>query len=117
LQEIQGEHKRHESKIVNWPGQSQFEFIAEQFWPHFAYGKNAIYENGHHGNAILSKFPFIQWENIDLAIHKRASRSLLHGILQIPGSSISIHAICIHFGLFKTEREQQLRQLCNRIES
>ncbi len=38
---------------------SQFAFLADEIWPHFAYGKNAIYSAGHHGNAILSKHPIL----------------------------------------------------------
>jgi endonuclease/exonuclease/phosphatase family metal-dependent hydrolase len=117
LQEIQGEHIKRGAKIHNWPTQTQFEFLADQLWPHYAYGKNAIYKSGHHGNAILSKFPFISWENIDVSIHKSASRSLLHGILAIPSLLQPIHVICIHLGLFKAERTQQLRTLCERISS
>lgn len=117
LQEIQGKHTRRANRITDWPQQSQFEFLAEAIWPHFAYGKNAIYKSGHHGNAILSKFPFLSWENIDVSIHKKASRSILHGIVEIPDLAQQIHVICIHLGLFKTEREQQLTTLCERIES
>src|SRR5262245_56525891 len=55
LQEILGEHVSHEMEVENWPRKPQFEFLAQESWPHVAYGKNAIYEAGHHGNAILSK--------------------------------------------------------------
>lgn len=117
LQEIQGEHTGYESTIHNWPKQTQCEFLATHLWPHVAYGKNAIYDIGHHGNAILSKFPFTSWENIDVSLQARASRSLLHGVLQLPNNPTPIHVICIHLGLFKTERAKQLKQLCDRIES
>lgn len=117
LQEIHGEHVGHQEKIKNWPTESQFEFLADELWSHHAYGKNAIYKKGHHGNAILSKYPFIAWENIDVALHPRASRSLLHGIIEIPETKQQIHLICIHLGLFKLEREKQLTTLCQRIES
>ena len=60
LQEIQGRHYRHETGISTWPEVTQFEFLADSIWPHYAYGKNAIYEKGHHGNAILSKFIIIK---------------------------------------------------------
>lgn len=117
LQEIHGEQLEHEEKIEQWPAGSQFEFLADQIWQHYAYGKNAIYKEGHHGNAILSKYPFHLWENIDVAIHKRASRSLLHGVISIPETQIKLHVICIHLGLFRVERDQQLMTLCERIES
>ena len=54
LQEIQGEHRHKQNRISDWPDTSQFEFLADQVWQHHAYGKNAIYKSGHHGNAILS---------------------------------------------------------------
>lgn len=117
LQEIMGSHSTHENRIGNWPKQPQFEFLADQLWPHFAYGKNAIYEKGHHGNAILSKFPFIAWENIDVSWHEKASRSLLHGVLHLPNSHVPLHTVCIHFGLFTKERKEQLQILCERIDS
>lgn len=117
LQEILGSHSLHEGRISNWPKQPQFEFLADQLWPHYAYGKNAIYEAGHHGNAILSKFPFIAWENIDVSWHERASRSVLHGTMLLPGMHVPLHTICIHFGLFGRERREQLQILCDRIES
>lgn len=115
LQEIQGKHVKREIRIADWPLKPQFEFLAENLWPHYVYGKNALYKGGHHGNAILSKFPFIEWENITLSKYKRASRSLLHGILDIPQTSRKIHLICIHFALFKTERRRQLILLKKRI--
>src|SRR5665213_3483852 len=70
LQEILGEHKKHQKRISNWPEDSQFEFLANAVWPHHAYGKNAIYTQGHHGNAVLSKFPIAHWENLDVSSNR-----------------------------------------------
>lgn len=117
LQEMQGEHRHHEKNIKDWPTLSQFEFIAEGLWPHYIYGKNAVYHAGHHGNAILSKFPFNFWENINVSPFPWASRSLLHGVVQYPESEYEIHVVCIHFGLTGKERRMQLSRLCDRIES
>lgn len=114
LQEIQGEHKHHAAKLTGWPAESQFEFLADQLWPHYAYGKNALYDAGHHGNAILSKFPFVQWENINVSTLRFASRSLLHGIIDLPGVN-RLHAICIHFDLLAHERRRQVNVLVERI--
>ncbi len=117
LQEVYGEHSKWEKKLTNWPDHSQFEFIADSIWHHHAYAKNAIYESGHHGNAILSKYPFSEWENINVSLFKQASRSLLHGIIQLPGSDLPIHLICVHLGLFGFERRRQLSTLIRRIKS
>jgi len=116
LQEIQGENHHHSVNIDNWPENSQFEFLADDFWPYHAYGKNAIYNKGHHGNAILSKYTFIDWENINVSSMKNASRSLLHGTLDVAHLSCKLHVICVHLGLFEHERACQLTQLINRID-
>ncbi len=63
LQEVLGDHNDQKCKIPNWQTAIQFEYLADSVWPHFAYGKNAIYPEGHHGNAILSKFPITDWSN------------------------------------------------------
>ncbi|MDH5711625.1 MAG: endonuclease/exonuclease/phosphatase family protein [Gammaproteobacteria bacterium] len=117
LQEIHGEKPISNGRFDDWPTNNQFEFLADEVWQHHAYGKNAIYKAGHHGNAILSKYPFIEWENIDVSIMKKASRSLLHGTILIPDSKTKIHIICIHLGLFERERENQLVTLARRINS
>ncbi len=116
LQEIQGQHSIHAGHITNWPESSQFEFLADELWPHHAYGKNAIYTEGHHGNAILSKLPFHCYENINVSYLKSASRSLLHGVLQLPDTQMNLHVICVHLGLFAYERKHQLIKLVKRIQ-
>jgi len=115
LQEIQGKHSVRSAAINNWPDDSQFEFLADDLWHHHAYGKNAIYTEGHHGNAILSKFPFHSYENINVSYLKSASRSLLHGVIKLPQSELPLHVICVHLGLFSYERKHQLIKLIKRV--
>ena len=115
LQETLGEHSRHRARISNWPEESQFEFLADQIWEHHAYGKNAIYDAGHHGNAILSKYPFAEWENINVSSLRRASRSLLHGVVSLPSAATRLHVICIHFDFVAFERKRQIKILNQRI--
>src|ERR1700745_327025 len=58
LQEVLGEHQGRRLRVgCAWPEKPQFDVLADELWPHFAYGRNADYEDGHHGNAILSKVP------------------------------------------------------------
>ncbi len=116
IQEMQGEHKLHAQNHANWPICSHSEFLAQEVWPHFAYAKNAVYSVGHHGNAILSKYALQSWENINVSPFNWASRSLLHGVIKLPGLMADLHVICIHLGLFAMERRKQIRILCQRIE-
>ena len=116
LQEVIGEHETHSNNIKNWPTNSQFEYLADQTWSHFAYGKNAIYQEGHHGNAILSKFPIKSWSNEDISTAMER-RGLLHVELDIPGSKLPVHAFCIHFGLFEKDRKNQILTLAKKIST
>ncbi len=116
LQEIQGEHLKHAKNHANWPESSHSEFLAHDLWPHFAYAKNAVYNVGHHGNAILSKYALQSWENINVSPYERASRSLLHGVIQLPGLVDDLHIICIHLGVIGMERRHQFKTLSKRIE-
>jgi endonuclease/exonuclease/phosphatase family metal-dependent hydrolase len=108
LQEIHGEHERHEARVDGWPEVSQFEFLADQIWTHYAYGRNAIYSAGHHGNAILSKYPIEEWKNISVSRWRRASRSLLHGVVRDPQTGLRLHVICVHLGLMGFAHNRQL---------
>jgi len=115
LQEIQGENFVKSKKYHNWPDESQFEFLADEVWSHHAYGKNAIYEAGHHGNAILSKYPFVRWDNIDVSYMRSASRSLLHGVIKLNDTLPAVHVVCVHLGLLSMERRRQVAKLVERI--
>lgn len=117
LQEIHGERNISKNRFDDWPSNNQFEFLADEIWHHQAYAKNAIYKSGHHGNAILSKYPIIEWENIDVSLMQSASRSLLHGTIELTETRQHVHVICVHLGLFGMERRQQLSRLVSRIDS
>jgi len=117
LQEVVGQNQGHAKKIPHWPKSTQFEYIADHHWPHFAYGKNAIYSGGHHGNAILSRFPISGWENLDLSTNSVEKRGLLHALIEVPHHHQPLHVICTHLGLFETDRARQIQKLCKRISS
>jgi len=106
LQEAQGEHAHHAERHHNYPGGAQHEFIAEEVWPHCAYGKNAVYEAGHHGNAILSRFPIVQSLNMDVSAHRFESRGLLHCEIDLAERQ-PVHCVCAHFGLFAKGKRAQ----------
>jgi len=115
LQEVVGEHTLHANRFRDWPKDTQYEFLADAVWSDFAYGKNAVYNHGHHGNAILSRFPISSWENEDISTHRFESRGLLHCELTVPGWKDTLHCICVHLGLFKRGRYQQLEAIERRI--
>lgn len=116
LQEVLGAHDRHASKLVRWPATSQYEFLADSIWGDYAYGRNAVYPSGHHGNALLSKFPIKRYNNLDVSIGKHEKRGMLHCVLHHPTLNRNIHAICVHLGLQEKHRSSQLGYLCRLID-
>ena len=94
---------------------SQLEYLADDLWHHHAYGKNAISSLGHHGNALMSKYPIESFENIDISTNQLERRGILHATIRIPEIHASIHALSIHLGLLEAERRSQIRRVCHRI--
>jgi endonuclease/exonuclease/phosphatase family metal-dependent hydrolase len=116
LQEVVGENHKHKKNISNWPTESQFEFLADSVWPHHSYGKNAIYPERHHGNAILSRYPITFSENINLSTNPREQRGLLHCVVQIPEINKNLHLFNVHLDLFAKGRKIQLQKIVERAQ-
>lgn len=118
LQEAQGRHDVRAILHEDWPAAPQFEVLADTIWPHHAYGRNAIYDHGDHGNAILSRLPFAAWENVDVSPYPfAASRSLLHGVIERPDAGTRLHVVCVHFGFVGLERRPQIHRLCDHVQA
>jgi endonuclease/exonuclease/phosphatase family metal-dependent hydrolase len=115
LQEVVGVHTRHAARHHDWPVKPQHEFIADAMWQEVAYGRNVTNRDGHHGNALLSRFPIIGHENLDISAHPFESRGLLHCEIKLGGRGPSLHCINVHLGLFERGRQWQIRALCERI--
>ncbi len=109
LQEVQGEHQHHAQRHSTYPQAPQHEFLADETWQHHAYGMNAQYAAGHHGNAILSRFPIVYSQNKNVSAHRFEQRGLLHCEMQWQGESV--HCICVHLGLFANGRRAQIDAL------
>ncbi len=115
LQEVQGRHDllalRHAGK---WPSQGQHEFLAGDTH-HAAYGMNAVYDHGHHGNALLSRFPIASAFNHDVSDHAFESRGILHCVLQVGETPVRCYVV--HLGLFAGSRLRQTQALIEAVMS
>ena len=112
LQEVLGQHERSHPGSTH---HAQHEFLAGALWPHHAYGRNAVFAHGHQGNAMLSKFAFVEHCNHDVSIGTHEPRGLLHGVLRLQRRKV--HVISVHLGLLEAHRRQQIARLCHLIES
>jgi endonuclease/exonuclease/phosphatase family metal-dependent hydrolase len=116
LQEVQGEHSRHAERRAGWPTDPQHEFLAAEVWDHAAYGRNVIYDHGHHGNAILSRYPILQQHNQDVTHLRFEKRGLLHTQVAVPGLALPLHCVSVHLSLLGRSRQRQTDALAKRIE-
>lgn len=116
LQEVQGLHLGHVERHSEWPQEPQHEFLADEVWENTAYGRNVIYDHGHHGNAILSRFPIIYSHNQDVTHMRFERRGLLHCAIAVEGWELPLHCVCVHLSLFGRSRRRQMEALAARLE-
>lgn len=119
LQEVQGKHEKHFAKFGeesrghrHWPEAAQHEFFAGDSH-HSAYGMNAVYDHGHHGNALLSRFPIGDTLNHDVSDHAYEQRGILHCVLKTPEALV--HCYVVHLGLFESGRGRQTQALIDAV--
>ena len=115
LQEVQGLNQRHALRFAGCPPGPQHEFLAGEEWQH-VYARNAVYDHGHHGNAILSRFPFVSSENEDVSDHRFERRGLLHCVVSVTGWRRNLHCVCVHLSLHERGRTRQLEAISGRLE-
>ena len=117
LQEVQGEHKRHARRFDDWPDEPQYDFLAGDIWQATVYAKNVVYGHGHHGNAILSRFPIGNAFNQDITHLRFERRGLLHCKIDIPELRQPLHCVCVHLSLFAYSRRRQVDALASYFET
>ncbi len=117
LQEVLGRHSGHARRHTGWPGAAQHEYLAGSLWPHHAYGRNAVFPEGHLGNALLSKYPIVRFDNLDVSIPSHEPRGLLHAVLRVPRLAVPVHVVCVHMGLREPHRRQQFALLVRLVDA
>ncbi len=126
LQEVMGNYRHPLTDLTA----NQFEFLADQIWPHHAYGKNAISnldspffsqsfknQNKHHGNAILSMFPLHSVKNHDLSTNRFEKRGLLETSIVDEATNSNVFLFNVHLNLLEKSRYQQALQIVSHIQN
>jgi len=116
LQEVVGENIQKAAKHSDWPDKPQHEYIAGEAGFNHVYGKNAVYTFGHHGNAILSRYPILFYEQVDISTNRLEKRGMLYAKLKLPGRGKDLHCICLHLGLLHRSRKKQFRKVREYIQ-
>jgi endonuclease/exonuclease/phosphatase family metal-dependent hydrolase len=53
----------------------------------YAFGAN--YQDGQYGNALLSRYPILGWDNLHYAHNTTETRGLLRALVQVPGGPVA----------------------------
>lgn len=117
LQEVVGENAKLLGKFKSGANERQFEYLADTVWPHFSYGKNAVFPKRHHGNATLSKYPIKSFHNLNLTMQRYEMRGLLHTEIEIAGTQHPLHILNTHLDLFEKNRFKQIDKISDWIFS
>ena len=107
LQEVQGQHLIRSSKIAEFPDQPHYDVLGEHLDFHRSYGKNAVFPERHHGNAILSHLPIDTLHNLDISVNKLEQRGVLHCEVLPEGWEIPLVCLCAHLNLREPDRAKQ----------
>jgi endonuclease/exonuclease/phosphatase family metal-dependent hydrolase len=95
----------------------QYEVLADGVWSQYAYGRNAVATTGHHGNALLSKFPIASWRNVDASVGSAEPRGFLHAVIERPDGFAPLHTVCVHLALRESHRRDQVERLLELVGS
>lgn len=118
LQEVQDKNERM-SRRVDYPNGTQLDYLCTGSYLHRAYGMNAVYPHGHHGNAIVSRHTIGVFLNHDISDHVLEKRGLLHAVSQVETrrGQVEVHLINTHFGLIRRSRVRQASFLVDFVRS
>ncbi len=115
LQEVVGKSEKYKKKgLID----GQFEFLADSIWKHYSYAQNSLYDHGHHGNLILSRYPIESWENVNITTNKLEKRGFLVCKINIPHKKNNhIYVACAHLDLLQRGRRIQYQTIKKKILS
>jgi endonuclease/exonuclease/phosphatase family metal-dependent hydrolase len=121
LQEVVGENNKFARKTKDWYHGPQFERLADGLWSHYSYAQNAIYEHGHHGNVILSRFPIIETGKEPISTNRFEQRGILYCKIEIPDDVCDgktpkfLWLFCVHLNLLHRGRSRQYGMLVDLV--
>ncbi|MFM2399033.1 MAG: hypothetical protein RL341_1190 [Pseudomonadota bacterium] len=110
LQEVQNRNDRLSRTNTDYPYARQMDLLAGAHFDHSVYAANKHYNHGHHGNAVLARFPVLAHRNVDLSTRSIERRGALIVTLDA-GNGRQLHVVSTHFSLLARDRLLQAQAL------
>jgi endonuclease/exonuclease/phosphatase family metal-dependent hydrolase len=87
----------------------QMQYLADALGLHAIAGPTIQRDDGHYGNALLTRRPVLDVRKIDLTVYRREPRGAIDADLDVDGTVVRV--IVTHLGLLPGERRIQVRRL------
>lgn len=115
LQEVQGQNLKRALKYNEYPNESQYEWFGEylQIGNNVNYGANVHYNYGHHGNAVLSRYPLDPKHNVNVSVGRLEKRGVLH--CEVIIDDIPIVVLNAHLNLLHKDRIKQYQAIIDYV--
>jgi len=86
------------------------ELLADSTWYDYRFHKNATYSELSYGNAIISRFPIVEDDLLNISTNTFEQRGCLYSKIKYPkdGKFHNIHLFCTHLNLLKKSRLKQV---------
>jgi len=92
---------------------AQMDFLASETGCKPIPGPTIKYSYGHYGNALLTRWPVLEKQEIDLCFSRREPRGAIEALLSVHGRPVRVFVT--HLGLAFAERRYQMGRLINCI--
>ncbi len=96
--------------LIEPQAEKLLEKFADKLWPHYSFGQNATMGDYHYGNAILSKYPFVETHSTDISNNALEKRGLLYGKVKILDNR-ALYLFCSHLDLTYKGRKKQISKI------
>ncbi len=104
-----------DSRLSAGTGMSQLDYLGAMLNSKIIAGPCIHEENGHYGNALLTRLPVIDFRLIDLSVRGREPRGALDVDVNFKGRILRV--IVTHLGCRGFERRDQIRRLVSFIKN
>jgi len=87
----------------------QMQYLANALGLHAVAGPTILRQDGHYGNALLTRRPVLDVRHVDLTVYRREPRAAIDADLDVDGRVVRM--LVTHLGLLPGERRTQVRRL------
>jgi endonuclease/exonuclease/phosphatase family metal-dependent hydrolase len=105
-------------EVDSWPGPAaepvQMEFLAHTVGLQAISGPTIERQDGHYGNALLTRLPILEVRKLDLTVFRREPRGALDVRLDAGGGILRV--IATHLGLLPSERRYQVQRILETVD-